>query len=65
MIRCLTDDNNFRWPDRDDILEYSLDDVLCTIDPPQPNGNFCRGNPVLSFTTDTIAMIREAYENHE
>ena len=28
MIRCSRDDNNFRWPEQDDILEYPLSDMI-------------------------------------
>ena len=46
MVRCMGE-NFFRWPDREDLLDYTMDDILCTISPPEPSGQFHRGSPVL------------------
>ena len=65
MIRCSRDDNNFRWPEQDDILEYPLSDVICTLDAPDPNGNICREQAVLSFSKEMLEKVyssmREKY----
>ena len=34
-----------------------LDDILCTIDPPEPCGQFYRGSPMLSFSRDVLKKV--------
>jgi len=57
MIRCSRDDNNFRWPDQDDILEYPLSDVICTLDAPDPNGNIYCEQAVLSSSKEMLEKV--------
>ena len=57
MVRCMGDNNSFRWPDREDLLDYPMDDILCTIDPPEPCGQFYRGSPMLSFSRDVLKKV--------
>ena len=56
-VKCMkpTSSNmrNFRWPDEEDAVFYDDKDIICTIDPPLANGDFCRGEPVLSFKRST------------
>lgn len=56
MVRCMGE-NFFRWPDREDLLDYTMDDILCTIDPPEPSGQFHRGSPVLFFARDVLEKV--------
>ena len=50
---------DFQWPKKEDVLEYPVVDVLCTIDPPFPNGNFCRVDPVFFI----FRRIDREYQN--
>ena len=64
MKRCLVEENNFRWPKKEDVLEYPLVDLLCAIDPPFLNGNFCRDDPVFSFSAESIENIKIAFAQY-
>ena len=56
MVRCMGE-NFFRWPDREDLLDYTMDDILCTISPLEPSGQFHRGSPVLFFARDVLEKV--------
>ena len=63
MVRASNEDRNFRWPDEVDEVCYPFKNILREIEPPLPNGSFCRGNPLYSFSKDAMNTIRRAFES--
>ena len=63
MERCQSA-NNFRWPGNEDSLQYTDEEILCVIEPPDPNGAFYRDEPIYTFSPETLNKILEAYEKH-
>lgn len=67
-VKCMkpTSSNmrNFRWPDEEDAVFYDDKDIICTIDPPLANGDFCRGEPVLSISKEALSAVKKAFESH-
>ena len=42
--------NSFRWPNRDDIIWYTLDNILCKTNPPKPMSHRNIGLEIEDFT---------------
>ena len=40
---------------------YPLEDIICKVEPPVPNGSLYRGEPILSFSADAYKKIVNAY----
>ena len=62
LVRASNDDRNWRWPDKRDVVCYLFTKIICEVQPPLPNGSFCRGNPLYSFSKDTMNTIKTAFE---
>ena len=49
--------NSFKWPTKEDILDYSFEEILCKIDPPTPinqRGHFSISLKDLKIIEDEI-----------
>ena len=59
MVRYNTDDF---WGDWDeDSLYDSNKDVICRMEPPLPNGEFYRDDPVYVFSPETLQKTHAAF----